>query len=315
MKKKLLFYNIFVCKGDEITNYPIHKLIDDLIARPISERFKNIKDTRYKINAVEISNREDLDRHLWFCKYRDDKPFVGNTETDNTEPIDSDVVEPTLFTYISNAKLLVMGYNHFGPSYRILEEYLNTFIKNKEADEEAYSVRLIPVKSMDQMELIKTANHIKSIDIEFRVVDNDYQNLLNGEFEDKSIVIDAMKKNAEVSKILDLQIGNLSLKKGKFRTPINLSKTLSLLGSIQVEDDIIKSVKVTIKDAFGKHKVIDIKHNGVLYYFIDAEGNNFDYLRNLINEQYYDSLDRPAYNEHTKYEIIAVKSEHILQME
>lgn len=307
MQKRLLFFNIFLCKGNELTSYPVYKYLDDLIDLEVSERFKSIDNTRYKLNAVRLDDNNTYNREMWFCKYRNDKPFIGGSDSDDTDPIDSDVIEPTVFSLIFESNLLVMGYNNYGPSYKVLETYLNGFInngENEESDSNFLHFKIIPVKTVDQMMLIRNAQYISKIDIEYKISDLDYSNLIDGNYQDKSIIIDAMNDNKRVAELLGSNIGNLNLKKGRFRNPLDMTQALSLFSSLKLDNDLIRDVKVIVKDEHGKDKTISLKNNGVLYKYINVNGNRFDYLRERIREEYYGDLNRPASNEHLEFDII-----------
>lgn len=312
MQKRLLFFNVFLCKGDNATNYPINKLLDDLISLSVEERFFTINNTRYKLNAVRHDESNIYNREIWFCKYRNDKPFIGDSVSDDTDPIDSDVIEPTVFSFISSSHLLVMGYNNYGPSYKILEEYLNSFINNEEEDENKLEIRIVPVKTEDQMLLIRNAQYINTIDIEYKITDSNYSNLINGAYNDKAIFVEAMENNSKISTLLGSKIGKICFKKGRFRQPIDMQQALSLFSNLSIEDDIIRDVKVEVKDEFNKPKVISLKNNGVLYKYITLNGNTFDYLREKIREEYYGELNQPASNVHTSFLPIELNYSNII---
>lgn len=307
MQKRLLFFNIFLCKKNEITNYPVYKYLDDLKELEVSVRFKNIDNTRYKMNAVRLDDGNIYNREMWFCKYRNDKPFVGGSDSDDTDPIDSDVIEPTVFSLISESNLLVMGYNNYGPSYKVLETYLNSFINNgdnEESDSNFLHFKIIPVKTVDQMMLIRNAEYISKIDIEYKISDLDYSNLIAGNYKDKATVIEAMNDNKRVAELLGSNIGSLILKKGRFRDPLDMNQALSLFSSLQLDNNLIRDVKVFIKDEHKKDKTISLKNNGLLYKYIIVNGNRFDYLRERIREEYYGDLGRPASDEHLEFKVI-----------
>ncbi|MFL2116259.1 hypothetical protein ACEN4P_01355 [Marinilactibacillus psychrotolerans] len=307
MQKRLLFFNVFLCKGNDITNYPVHRFLDDLINLGVSDRFQTIEQTKYKINAVRLDENRTYNREFWFCKYRNDRPFIGDSESDDTDPIDSDVIEPTVFNFIASSHLLVMGYNNYGPSYNILQIYLNRFINNNglsEDDDNFLHFKVIPVKSVDQMMLIRNAQYISKVDIEYRVSDADYSNLIDGNYRDRPIIADAMEENKRVSELLGSNIGNLVLKKGRFRDPIDMNEALALFANLDLDNDLIRDVKVTVKDEYNKNKNISLKNNGLLYEYITINGNTFDYLRGAIREEYYGRLGQPASNEHVQFIMI-----------
>lgn len=302
MQKRLLFFNIFLFKGNNATDYPINRFLDELIDLNVEDRFSTINNTRYKLNAVRHDAANVNNREMWFCKYRNDKPFIGNRESDDTDPIDSDVIEPTVFNFISSSHLLVMGYNNYGPSYKNLAEYLNCFINNDgEEEQNKLEIRIIPVKTEDQILLIRNAQYINSIDIEYKVDDSDYSNLISGEYDDKAIFVEAMESNGKVSTLLGSKIGKLSLKKGRFKVPIDMQQALALFSSMDIEDETIRDVRVEVKDEFNKPKSISLKNNGILYKYIHVNGNTFDYLREIIRAEYYGNLNQPASSEHMRF--------------
>lgn len=308
MGKRLLFYNIFLYKGETPTDYPLENLLDDLSTIDTVRRYKEINNKNFKLINVSADDiNHSRNRDLLFCKYREDRPYSGTHDQDEFELIDSDILEPTTMMLVPDSFLLVLGYNHYGPSHKVFEDYLNEYIDNTGLPEdEQLSVKIHPIKSEDQMSLIRNSRFIKSIDIEYSVEEDiDYSNLISGDYEDKSIIQEAFESTAEVSSLLESRIGILKLKKGRWRVPINMEEALSLVSNINIDNDIIKAVKVTIKDPYNKDKVVDIKHNGLLYEYIEVDAEGYDYLRQRIRTEYYGSLGRIAANKFTNFRNIS----------
>lgn len=304
MSKRLLFYNIFLYKGGLPTNYPIERFFDDLSTIDTIDRYKRLGNKNFKLINVSADNQShSRNRDLLFCKYREERPYSGQRDQDDYELIDSDILESTTMMLIPDSYLIVLAYNHYGPSEKVLENYVNEYINNNgTSEDEELNIKIHPIKTEDQIALIRNSRFIKSIDIEYSIEEDiDYSQLISGDYEDKSIVQEALESNAEVSTLLESQVGLLTLKKGRFRTPINMDEALSLISNINMNSDIIQAIKVTIKDAYNKDKVIDIKHNGLLYKHIDVDEVGYDYLRHRIREEYYNELRRVATNKFTDF--------------
>lgn len=308
---KLLFYNIFLCKNGKYTDYPIEKLMDDIITLSSKDRYKLLEKGPHKLNKlVSDDSKRSRNREMWFSKYRDIKPYAGDRDSDDMDELDRDILEPSTILLIPDSFLLVMEYNFVGASYKAFEDYINSFISNnnlpsqsnhdessiKDVFEDTWQITLNPIKTKDQMDLIKNSQFINSIEIDYEVGDVNYLKLLNGDYQQKSLIVSVLQRNAEVTKLMDSKIATLVLKKGRFKSPLDMDVALTLFSNLTMEDPIIKAVRVEIKQPSGKPKTIDLKHDGKLSKDIEVDGSGFDYLRQKIRSEFYDGLGQPGGN-------------------
>lgn len=176
---------------------------------------------------------------------------------------------------------MMIDYIHNGPSPRTFEMYLNSFLK----DDSDIAVCIREIKTADQLEMIKNSTHIKDINIEYDVIDDDYSSMFKGEYEEKAIMTQTAKVNGEFSKRYDSKIANLILRKGKFKDPLNMEHSLALLYHLDTESSIIRSIKVRVKKGFTT-ETYDLKHNKKLYKIIDIKSSTYVEIKNNILNQF-----------------------------
>ncbi len=78
----------------------------------------------------------------------------------------------------------------------------------------------------------------------------------------------------KIAKALDI------IKKGRFKSPLDMDVALTLFSNLTMEDPIIKAVRVEIQESNHrcKPKTIDLKHDGKLSKDIEVDGSGFDYF-------------------------------------
>lgn len=298
---KILFYNIFLYKNGQPTTYPLERFIDDIFTKESIERLKRMDGKYYKLSKVEIDNSRNENREMWFGKYRAKKPYTGSLDRDELEEIEADIIEPVLLTLIPRSQLLLLEASFYGANYLNFQNYLNLFIEQTNQSEDDWEVKIIAIKSESQYSLIRNSSFIKSIVVDYEVGEYDYARLLQGEYEKKSVIVELLQKNAEVTDIMGSKVSTVVWKKGRYKDPIDIAEAFALFGSLVMDDDILKDVRVIIRENNGNDRSISLKTNGHLYEMINVDGDGFDVIRRATRDEFYGGLNQRGANNFTKY--------------
>lgn len=292
MNRKVLFYNIILYKNGNPTSASLVPLLKKIMNYDSNTRNKEVNKNWYKI--FSINDNDNGTYGLRFAKRRNNKPLLGNDDSDQLELIDGELYETVNIIYDPEIHLIMLENYFNAPSGYNLERYINSFLKSEEntSQKDFYEIKSRIVKSDTQMELIKQSQYIKEINVDFIPSDIDFQRLLEGDYEDRGIIGKQFNAISEASKLFGLKVATLTLKKGRFRDPINMDKTISLIFSLDMDSDLIKSVKVTVKTPWSPSKVISLTRSLNLEKRVDIKSTEYLDVIKELSKQYEDNLKK-----------------------
>ena len=123
---KIQYFNVFLCRNGEKTNYDLSKLIDIIrVSSPIERTVKlGSQHTMFMNNSRiplhHVTNGSSLEgyeylprnRTVWIGKYRSEKPYEGKIGEEEIKQIDGDLFEPNsdidfLLYHLNNSRLFL----------------------------------------------------------------------------------------------------------------------------------------------------------------------------------------------------------------
>lgn len=171
---KIQYFNVFLCRNGEKTNYDLSKLID--IIRVFSPMERTVKlgsqqtifmnDSREPLcsrtSGSSLDGFEYLpsNRTVWIGKYRSEKPYEGKIGEEEIRQIDGDLFEPSVCLIIPTSYLFLMERKFLGPSINQIGEYLSSFIKSLNPQAK-YSIKFEPITKESLKPLIVDSESIK----------------------------------------------------------------------------------------------------------------------------------------------------------
>ncbi|HGF8354169.1 TPA: hypothetical protein QFG09_000028 [Enterococcus faecium] len=313
---RLLYYNIFVCKNGEKTDYPIEKIIDFIATRDAKVKLRNLRNGDYSLTQMRepIQEKETRNRSFWISRYRDKKPLAGTRGTDEAEPIEKDVLETSNCLIIPSKNFLAMEYSHLGCRAKSLEQYINKFLLNNiNDDSDKWTVEIIEIRKKSSINDIQSSSNIKSITVEFVVTENTEYLLSSNEIKnDDSVIRTVINSSNETAKIMHGNIACFSIKKGKIKKQMDPFKVVKILKTLNWDAEEIQTIKVIFDNprTGKKNDSVDLKHDRQLQdeILIGDNSNGFEYLAREISDFYYGDGNRKGLSSSNQYNKIAVNS-------
>ena len=116
---KIQYFNVFLCRNGEKTNYDLSKLIDIIrVSSPMERTVKLgsqqtifMNDSREPLfsrtSGSSLDGFEYLPRNrtVWIGKYRSEKPYEGKIGEEEIKQIDGDLFEPSVCLIIPTSYL------------------------------------------------------------------------------------------------------------------------------------------------------------------------------------------------------------------
>ncbi|HAQ8549306.1 TPA: hypothetical protein IYA63_002623, partial [Enterococcus faecium] len=226
IKMKALYFNVFICKNGEKTDYPISKLIDHINNKQAKDRTKEVDgkfiflskhrfpEMKRKDNGMAMDGYEYEvgNRTVWIGKFLEDKPFAGEIGSEQLEEISGDVYQPNTCLFICEAHLLLMEFTNLGPKKNALEGYLSQFIEGDE-----YTVKLVPLIKEKMLSLVKASESIKEIVITVKNDDFSLNSVFKEYGEHKTLLEKAVESPVKAGKEMGANETTIVFKKGKMR--------------------------------------------------------------------------------------------------
>lgn len=301
---KILYFNAFLCRNGEKTDYPLHKLIDfislgNAIQRTkILENNKVIFSSRHRPPVVGRDGNKsraghefiDNNRTAWIGKFNEEKPYAGLIGTDDLEQIVGDLYQPNTCLSISDNFLFIMEYNFLGPSKKQIEKFLSSYIVNNQPDVN-YSVKLYEIKKEPMLRLVANSESVKSVTI---TVNNDGFNLENMFSGETTLLQRLFVGPVEAANEMEVNQTTIVLKKGRRKKEMSVDLIGQILGLIRIGSNELVSAVVEFKNpTTGKIEKFDLKHDGFYTGYVES-GNytGFEKLSDLITQHYYDEMSR-----------------------
>lgn len=314
---KVQYFNVFLCRNGEKTNYNLSKLIDKIRKSSAVERTAKLgsqhtmfmNDSRdpsfQKTNGSSLDGYEYLpnNRTVWIGKYRSEKPYEGKIGLEEIKQIEGDLFEPSVCLVIPTSYLFLMERKFLGPSINQIGEYLSSFIKSKVSDVK-YSVKFEPMKKDSLKPLIESSESIKSIVIQIKNEGFQLSNLFpNLNDSNKSLLEKLFGNMIEVSEELNVNTTTVTFKKSRFKREMDIKRIDSILKLLNFEDKNLISAKVEFLNPETEVvDEVDLKNDG--FYILEktsSETDGFDRLANLMTQHYYDNLNRNKDTHYTSF--------------
>ena len=305
---KIQYFNVFLCRNGEKTNYDLSKLIDIIrVSSPIERTVKlGSQHTMFMNNSRiplhHVTNGSSLEgyeylprnRTVWIGKYRSEKPYEGKIGEEEIKQIDGDLFEPSVCLVIPTSHLFLMERKFLGPSINQIEEYLSSFIKSKVPNVK-YSVKFEPLKTDSLKPLIEASESIKSIVIQIKNEGFQLSNLFPNINDSNKTLLEKLFGNMiEVSEELDINTTTVALKKSWYKREMDIERIYRILNLLNSEDDNLISAKVEfLNPETHEPSEIDLKKDG--FYIQEktsSKTDDFEKLANLMTSHYYDDQNR-----------------------
>ena len=311
---KVQYFNVFLCRNGEKTDYDLSKLIDKIrVSSPVERTVKlgsqqtifmnNSRPPSYqKTNGSSLEGYEYLpkNRTVWIGKYRSEKPYEGKIGKEEIKQIDGDLFEPSVCLIIPTSYLFLMERKFLGPSFNQIGEYLSSFIKSKDPDVK-YSVKFEPMKTDELKPLIEASESIKSIVIQIRNEGFQLSSLFPNINDSNKTLLEKLFGNMiEVSEELDINTTTIVFKKSRYKREMDIKRVDRILKLLNTEDENLISAKVEFLNPETKESVsLDLKNDGFYIHDItSSKTEEFNILANLMTKHYYDDQN---HNKDTQY--------------
>ena len=305
---KVQYFNVFLCRNGEKTDYDLSKLIDKIrLSSPIERTVKLgsqhtmfMNNSRIPLHQVttgsSLEGYEYLPRNrtVWIGKYRSEKPYEGKIGEEEIKQIDGDLFEPSVCLVIPTSHLFLMERKFLGPSINQIGEYLSSFIKSKVPNVK-YSVKFEPLKTDSLKPLIEASESIKSIVIQIKNEGFQLSNLFPNINDSNKTLLEKLFGNMiEVSEELDINTTTVAFKKSWYKREMDIERIYRILNLLNPEDDNLISAKVEfLNPETHEPAEIDLKKEG--FYIQEktsSKTDNFEKLANLMTSHYYDDQNR-----------------------
>lgn len=301
---KVQYFNVFLCRNGEKTDYDLSKLIDKIrVSSPVERTVKlgsqqtifmnNSRTPSYqRTNSSSLEGYEYLpkNRTVWIGKYRSEKPYEGKIGQEEIKQIDGDLFEPSVCLNIPTSYLFLMERKFLGPSINQIGEYLSSFVKSKDPNVK-YSVKFEPMKKDSLKPLIEASDSIKSIVIQIKNEGFQLSNLFPNINDSNQTLLEKLFGNMiEVSEELNINTTTVTFKKSRFQREMDVKRVDSILKLLNSEDENLISAKVEFLNP-ETHVVdeVDLKNDGL--YILEKTSlktDDFNKLANLMTKHYYD---------------------------
>lgn len=298
------YFNAFLCRNGEKTNYDLSKLIDKIrVSSPVERTVKLgsqqtifMNDSREPLfsrtSGSSLDGFEYLpsNRTVWIGKYRSEKPYEGKIGEEEIRQIDGDLFEPSVCLIIPTSYLFLMERKFLDPSINQIGEYLSSFIKSNDPNVK-YSVKFEPMKTDSLKPLIEASESIKSIEIQIKNEGFQLSNLFPNINDSNKTLLEKLFGNMiEVSEELDINTTTVVFKKSRYKREMDIKRVDGILKLLNSSDKNLISAKVEfLNPETHRFDEVDLKKDG--FYILEKTSlktENFDKLANLMTEHYYD---------------------------
>lgn len=301
MAKKVNFYVPIIYCNDEPTTTPINNLIDYIVHLNIEDREVEIDEEYYSIIQFRrLEDKEDInDSYVCMGRYRNKKPKQGQRGTERLDNIDTDIIEPISLYHCNVNRLLMFEYNHFGPRKTKIENYFSSFLRNN--DEETWELKLLSIEKDFNLDELRNAEEIKSIEASFSR-ENDLNRLENlDEDNDLSPIIEMINAinnflQNDGGNMADIKISNGRLSNNHLDQEVMMI-FIDLILQNHLNENFSK-FNVRYKPLNGTTTTVNLSDYGHYISEIDRdeEADGWEYIVDTVENDYrnnhYDILNR-----------------------
>lgn len=298
MSRTIMYYNVFITLNGEKTSLDLTSLIDTIYGFNDLQKLWGYKNLSllYR-DLIDIENPLNIDnRSFAIAKYRDNyRPYTGRIGTNIANPINQDVIEFTCCVYIKSSRQLLIEYNHEGSRPNDIAKYLSSFLpKMNDAN---WDICLEPVDAVRGLADLRNANKINSIEFNLDCTQ---------EFPEvyaENFFLNFFRKTVESHMEFGANVATIKFGNGKKRLDIIEAQTLiGMITRLNLEEDIISSVKVEYVSSSNKKEKIDLKNGSIMKEIImeDEQVNGYVYIIEQINLNH-ELRNKPGSQAYTRF--------------
>lgn len=290
MSRTIHYYNCFITKNGQPTNLSLCDLLDRIIVLADNERYKTINRNQMSLISMahpDPNNHETArNRTVAFCKYRDNKPFLGTKGTDRADEIDDDVLELTSVVFIPHHHMALVEYNHQGCRPKNISDYLSSFLPS--TPEESWGVSFEVISAPLGFNDIRQSNDIRNIEFKLDITENTFR---APQREENSLLGTLVALTRTSGTEVGANSATVSFGNGRKRKDVIEAQALiRLIEQLDLESELFESVKVKYSSP-STHRVeeIDIKNVGIMKQIImqNDDATAWEYIGNEIQNNFY----------------------------
>lgn len=298
-KKSIYYYNYFITHNDELTNITMRELIEKIRLFNSTNRFRYTHSGNIKLRAVELNHKEYL--KACFAKYRhdDDKPFLGNTHSDEASLIKQDVLEHTSVIFDDAHHIALIEYNHFGCRPMGIKYYLETFLPISETDK--WKVELYPIQNPKGIDEIATSEELKQIIMDLDLMHHETFFALS-ERNENGLFKRLIHSFSQAKESFHANHAQIILNNGRNRNELlNIHDIIAELRDLNIDHDLFMNVKLKYRNTHNnKLEEIDLKNPKVYKRFIEFDDTGWEARCDDIINDYVDN-DRYGSNHYQSH--------------
>jgi|GEM_PF-4027269 len=214
---------------------------------------KNIRVTPYFRSYIQDVIQQDY-VVVQFGKLKSDKPYVMDSTNSTLKELPEDSFDVNFLAYHKRHKVALLTTTKLGPSYRVVGDYLTTYLTDDER--EKFQICLRPISTSNDLGKVREAEVVKSINITLNL-NKSLDNIFTGQtsLKNQSLLqgFRYILGSAKVAKEdMNSNTYTFSLGMGKYagrKTSLSLEAVqLLLFDFINWNDDSIQEVEVKYGD-------------------------------------------------------------------
>lgn len=260
MGKTISFYNIGIFKKDKLTTIDFIDFIDEISDNDWNNQVRKIDGEILAVYPMHFNDQHKEMRIIPLGKFRQDyKPFTGKMKNPTYSEIKDDVIEMVTLVYNSKYRAIGVDFNMYGAKKKLIEDYFSSFLP--QSDEEKWELRMEEIIHIPDEEKIYESKQVRDIEI---VLDLDRGNtnfLKDHTITEENAILNVFNNLRKTSNdcqanIIKIEIGALKNRK----TSIDKSALKLILKMLDINSNVVKSVKVRYKNDKEKYETIDLKN-------------------------------------------------------
>lgn len=309
----LQYYNVFITKNEQITDINFTKFLDWAIKMK-DHKYENVY---FKDMKLDSEMEDTNDRAMIFADYRIRNPKEGPRGSSISKDVQGELFEQTVAFYKSSAHLLIFEYNYYGAKISAILKLFRSLLPTDTDDK--WDIIFCELSAQHSINNVLTAKEITDLKIKLNLTSSQVDIFRKNNKEKQTYTKQLVAKEETINEInnyvestLEHAVNHhalfgggswlLNLTRGKARQEFNLDAIKALLVTLDIDSNIFESVKLNYKDQNNNtYKNIDLKNSKVLSKKIDCDGDGWQYLTRLIQEDYYNNQEHN--NEFSKYPI------------
>lgn len=259
MGKTINFYNIGVFKNDKLTSINFIDFIDEISFFEWNKQVRKIDGEVLAIYPMHFNEQYKEMRVIPLGKFRQDyKPFTGGIQKPTYEEIKEDVIEFVTLVYNSRYRTIAIDFNKYGAKKKLIENYFSSFLP--QSNDEKWEIKMEEVIStFDEKDLDKS-KQIRDIEITLDLARGSADFVKEHTKVKEHAILNAFSHLEETSNNCQANIIRIELGALKNRdTAIDKAALKLILSTLDINSDVVKSVKIRYKNDKEEYDTIDLK--------------------------------------------------------